>query len=94
MNAATATDPEGDIPVLQYEWTNVTQGTVLGNSSLLIVDPALATGSDELVCTVIAEDSIRHKIRNPLRLWLDLLSQPSQSQHRLHQTLVWYLILY
>jgi hypothetical protein len=54
--SATATDPEGDIPTIDYQWTNATTNTVVGSLAVLTVDPAIATGGDELVCTVIAED--------------------------------------
>ena len=54
---ALATDLEGEIPAISYEWTNVTTGMVIGNTASITLTAVMATGQDELLCTATASDS-------------------------------------
>lgn len=54
--AATATDPDGDVPSITYEWTNDTTGAVLGNGVDITLDPASTNPADIIMCTVTATD--------------------------------------
>ena len=51
---ATATDPDGGIPTLSYEWQNGT--TTVATSSVLTLTPSTSTKGDTLTCTVSADD--------------------------------------
>ncbi|MEC7983579.1 MAG: hypothetical protein VX278_00365 [Myxococcota bacterium] len=55
--SADASDPEGEIPTLSYEWTNVTNATTIGSGASLTLTASLATGLDEIACTATATDS-------------------------------------
>ncbi|MEC7984224.1 MAG: glycine-rich protein, partial [Myxococcota bacterium] len=50
-------DPEGDIPSVSYSWSNETQGSVIGSGASITITPSMATGLDEISCTVTATDS-------------------------------------
>lgn len=53
---ASASDPEGEIPTLTYDWQNTTTGVSLGSGSTLALNSSMATGLDELSCTATATD--------------------------------------
>ena len=54
---SSESDPEGDIPTVTYSWTNDTQGVTIGGSASLTLSPSMATGLDEISCTVTATDN-------------------------------------
>jgi len=54
---SSETDPEGEIPTTDYEWTNTTTNTVIGTGASITLTSAMATGLDEISCTLTVSDS-------------------------------------
>lgn len=58
INCVTSvSDQEGEIPTVDYEWTNSSTGNTIGSSSSITIMSGMATGLDELLCTATASDS-------------------------------------
>jgi hypothetical protein len=55
--AATASDEDGDAPTITQVWTNDSEGTDLGTSAVLTLDPGAVSPGDTLSCTATATDA-------------------------------------
>ena len=53
---STESDPEGEIPSVDYAWRNETTGTDIGSGPGLTLNSTMATGLDEISCTATATD--------------------------------------
>lgn len=54
--STTATDDDGEIPVISYVWTN--GGSVIGTASEITLDWNIVAPGDNLYCTATATDSV------------------------------------
>jgi hypothetical protein len=52
-----ATDIDGDIPQLSYEWTNATRGQIMGTGSNISLDASMVSPNEQIACMVTATDA-------------------------------------